>query len=473
VQSPVRRFNRSGHVDLDRPRHNLRQPLTCFIGRQREIAMAECILRSSRLLTLTGPGGVGKTRLGHEVAASLLDRSASEEYTFEDGAWIVELAAVADPIHVPQTVAAVLAVREHPKRPLTASLIDARRPKRLLLVLDNCEHLIEACATLAEALLGECPTLRILATSRQPLGLTGETTLPVPSLSLAPGVDGSRLATVDEGASRSVVRDRAATPEQAEPPAVPEAAQLFVERARAAMPAFTPSDGDLERVLQICRRLDGIPLAIELAAARVAVLSLEQIAARLDDRFRLLTGGSRTALPRYRTLQALIDWSHDLLDEQERVLLRRLSVFAGGWTLEAAEAACAGDGLASDEILDLLSGLVAQSLVQADERREEVRYRFLETIREYAVARLRAAGEETMLRDQHRAWLLALAERAEPELTGPRQRHGSTGSIASARTCGRPNGGPSRRTMPSRWSDSGRRCGGSGTSAPMPPTPAR
>ncbi len=411
---PERRLFR---VDRIWSPHNLPHPLTSFIGREQEIAEAKRLLSTTRLLTLTGAGGVGKTRLGHEVAAGLLD-------DFQDGVWLVELAALADAMLVPQAAATVLGVPEEAERSLTATLAEALRAERLLLVLDNCEHLLEACAALADALLRACPELRILATSRQALGIAGETTYLVPSLSLP-----ARL-------------DAPTEPGRFEPPAESEAVHLFVERARAVLPTFALTDRNVSAVAQICRRLDGIPLAIELAAARVEVLSPEQIAARLGDRFGLLTGGSRTALPRYRTLRALVDWSHDLLDEPEQVLLRRLAVFAGGWTLEAAETVCAfgagereqGKGergeddspspfpvpLSPDAVLDFLSGLVAKSLVLAGEQADEVRYRFLETLREYAAERLRDAGEETMLCGRHRDWFLALAERAEPELRGPR-----------------------------------------------------
>jgi non-specific serine/threonine protein kinase len=318
-------------------------------------------------------------------------------------------------------VAAVFGVREERKRSLTASLADALHAKCLLLVLDNCEHLVEACAAVADALLRDCPELRILATSRQGLGIAGETTFRVPSLSLPSPLEAPTVPVPRAGEIRELVTVPSPGPEQNQLPTESEAVRLFVERAKAATPTFTLTDRNVEAVEQICWRLDGIPLAIELAAARVAVLSPEQIAARLGDRFGLLTGGSRTALPRYRTLRALLDWSHDLLGEGERVLLRRLAVFAGGWTLEAAEFVCAGDGLAPNEILDLLSGLVAKSLVLTVEHAVEIRYRFLETLREYAAEKLRETDEETVLRERHRDFIIALAERAEPELAGPRQ----------------------------------------------------
>jgi predicted ATPase/DNA-binding CsgD family transcriptional regulator len=395
---PLAQSDRSA---ADERRHNLPHPIASFVGREREVAEVTRLLATTRLLTLTGTGGVGKTRLGHEAAAGLLD-------AYPDGVWIVELAALADGALVPQAVAAVLGVRQEPGRPLTATLADALRAERLLLVLDNCEHLIDACAALAHALLRAGPEPRILATSRQALGIAGETTFWVPSLSLAAPLDAPTVSAPGE--------DEVPAPVAGTPPAQSDAVRLFVERARAVLPSFTLTDRNVSAVAEVCRRLDGIPLAIELAAARVPVLSPEQIAARLGDRFRLLTGGGPTTLPRYRTLRALVDWSHDLLDEGERTLLRRLAVFAGGWTLEAAEAVCAGEGLAPDEVLDLLSGLVAKSLVLADDHAGEVRYRFLETLREYAAERLRDAGEETILRERHRDWFLALAERAEPAL---------------------------------------------------------
>jgi non-specific serine/threonine protein kinase len=413
---------------------SLPHPVSSFIGREQELAEAQRLLAAYRLLTLTGAGGVGKTRLGHELAAS-------QRAAFPDGIWIVELSALAEPGLVPQAVATVLGVRETADQTLTLTLVDALRAERLLLVLDNCEHLVEACAALADALLSTCPGLRILATSREALGIAGETTFRVSPLSLTvPPELPSPLAPGQADAPLASAEPSPALPEP--DPTVPtsEAVRLFVERAQAAMPAFALTDRNVSAVEQICQRLDGLPLAIELAAARIAVLSPEQIAARLDDRFRLLTGGSRTALPRHQTLQAMVDWSHELLDDQERVLLRRLAVFAGGWTLEAAEAVCAGatwdDGsgtsgadspldprpsiLDSAEILDLLSGLVAKSLVLTVEHADTVRYRFLESLRAYATEKLRDAGEEATLRERHCAWLLALAEFAGPELSGPR-----------------------------------------------------
>jgi predicted ATPase/class 3 adenylate cyclase len=391
--------------------HNLPAQLTSFVGREREMAEVRRLLRSTRLLTLTGAGGCGKTRLALQVAADLLEQYA-------DGVWLVELAALADPALVPQTVAAALGVREQPGRSLTETLSGYLRRKSLLLLLDNCEHLLAACSHLAESLLRSCPNLRILASSREGLGIAGETAYRVPSLSLP---DLQRLPSVDALTQFEAVR-------------------LFVERAGAALPSFALNDGNAPAVASVCRRLDGIPLAIELAAARVKALPVEKIAERLDDRFRLLTGGSRTALPRQQTLRALIDWSYDLLSEAERALLRRLSVFAGGWTLEAAEVVCADDEPTSDrpttkaqplvvgrdDVLEVLTQLVDRSLVQYEEpdTREagggEARYRLLETVRQYGRDRLLESGEAEGIRWQHARLFLALAEkRGDPGLAVP------------------------------------------------------
>jgi predicted ATPase/class 3 adenylate cyclase len=372
--------------------NNLPLQLTSFIGRGREMAEVKQLLATHRLLTLTGVGGCGKTRLALQVAA---DRLAE----FAHGVWFVDLAPLADPALVPQAVAVVLGVLEAPGRPLAQTLSATLETRQLLLVLDNCEHMVAACAALAEALLQTCSHLWVLATSREPLGITGEIPYRVPPLSL---------------------------PDMRQPPTVEsltqyEAVCLFIERTVTAVPMFTVTNANAPAVAQICHRLDGIPLAIELAAARVRVLPVEQIAARLDDRFRLLTGGSRTALPRQQTLRALIDWSYDLLTEAERALLARLSVFAGGWTLEAAEAVCAGMWVDRGAILDLLGQLVDKSLVLYAEQGGEARYRLLETVRQYGRERLSEAGEAEAVRQRHRAFFLRLAEEAEPELRGPKQ----------------------------------------------------
>ena len=319
---------------------------------------------------------------------------------FKDGVWLVEIGPVADPALVPQAVASVLSVREEPGRAPLSALVEFVRSRHLLVLLDSCEHVVQACAELANTLLRAAPELHILVTSREVLGINGETTWRVPSLSLPP-----------------------------KPPPPPEsldqyeAVGLFVERATAANTNFRLTPQNAAAVMEICARLDGIPLAIELAAARVRMLSVEQIAARLDDRFRLLTGGSRAAMPRQRTLRALVDWSYGLLQETERMLFRRLSIFAGGWTLEAAETICAvpsarvdgGDGLEPYDVLDLLMQLVDKSLVIADEQAGQERYRTLETIREYARERLAEAGETRAVQERHHDWFMGLAEQAAPE----------------------------------------------------------
>jgi predicted ATPase/DNA-binding SARP family transcriptional activator len=377
--------------------HNLPIGLTSFIGRARERAEVTRLLAQApsgcRLLTLTGAGGCGKTRLAVVVAGNLV-----EDYL--DGVWLVELAALADGALVPQAVASALGVREEAQRPLMSTLVDALRSRELLLVLDNCEHLIDPCAQLAETLLSACPKLRILATSREALGLAGETTWLVPSLALP---DSHQLPALMELSHVEAVR-------------------LFVERAAAALPTFTLTPANAAVVAQICHRLDGIPLAIELAAARVKVVAVDQLAARLDDSMRLLTSGSRTALPRQQTLRATIDWSYDLLAEPERALFRRLAVFASGWMLEAADAVCADPNGAENDLLELLAHLVDKSLVVVDMPPSgAVRYRLLEPIRQYAHAKLMESAEAPALRQQHAHFFLALAEAAEPQLIGAEQ----------------------------------------------------
>jgi predicted ATPase/class 3 adenylate cyclase len=369
--------------------HNLPLQLTRFIGREEQMAQVKHLLQSARLLTLTGAGGCGKTRLALQVAADLLVGAGPRACPLPDGAWVVELASLSDPALVPQTVAAALAVREEPGRPVPATLLNSLRSRSLLLVLDNCEHLLSACANLAEDVLRSCPNVKILATSREGLGVPGERTYRVPPLSAA---DPRQLPGLEE------LREL-------------EAVSLFADRARFSQPDFAVTPANALAVAQVCHRLDGIPLAIELAAARVKALPVEKLAERLDDRFRLLTGGSRTALPRQQTLRALIDWSYDLLSERERALLRCLSVFAGGWTLEAAEAVCA-EGVEEWEVLDLLTSLVEKSLVLYDERDGEARYRLLETIRQYAWDRLVEAGGAAAVRGRHLEWYRGLAEQA-------------------------------------------------------------
>ena len=373
--------------------NNLPAQLTSFVGREREIAEVCRLLQRTRLLTLTGAGGCGKSRLALEVARARLG-------DFPGGVWIVEFAALSDAGLVPHAVAAALGVTEHAGRTVTDTLGGVLRDKTLLLMLDNCEHLLSACARLAGALLPECPGLHILATSREPLGVPGETIWRVPSLAVPAPL-------------HLPPHDRLT---------LSEAVRLFVDRAGAVRPGFRVTGDNARAVAQICHRLDGIPLAIELAAARVRALSVEQIAARLNDRFRLLTGGSRTALPRHRTLRAAMDWSYDLLAERERALFARLSVFAGGWTLEAAEAICAGDGCEAPEIVDLLTSLVDKSLVMADIEHGAARYELLETVRQYAEERLHDAGMAAPVRRRHRDWCLALTEQGSAELDGPQQK---------------------------------------------------
>ena len=380
---------------LDGRPNNLPRQLTSFVGRERELAETREILASAPLLTLTGPGGVGKTRLSLQLGIDLLDE-------FEDGVWVCELGALADEGLVLPSIAASLNVTEQPGRALAATLIDHLRTRHVLVLLDNCEHVLGSCATHAFGLLSGCPNLRMLATSREALGISGESVFNVPSLSLP-------------------TAERATSAEQA---ARWEAVQLFVDRAAAAQAGFRLTDANARSIVQICQRLDGIPLAIELAAARVRALPVEQISARLDDRFRLLTGGSRMAVTRHQTLRATIDWSYDLLAEEERAVLRRLSVFAGGCTLAAAEAVCSGDGIAEGDLLDLLSHLIDKSLLVAEATEGESRFRLLETVRQYARERLLDAGDAETAFRLHRDWYLALVERAKPDFfRGPAPVH--------------------------------------------------
>ena len=367
--------------------HNLPQPTTSFVGRERQLADARQFLARGRLVTLHGPGGIGKTRLSLQIASDALP-------DFPEGAWFVELAAIDDPRRVPQAVASTLGIKEESGRPLTEAVVRSLRDRRLLLVLDNSEHLIQACVELAVELLRGCPHVKILATSREPLNIAGETTYPVPALALPkPG---------DVPAADVVTRY--------------EGLRLFVERATTVAPAFAVTMQNAPVVVEICRRLDGIPLAIELAAARVRAMSVEDIAARLSDRFRLLSRGERTALPRQQTLRALIDWSYDLLSELERTLLRRLAVFAGGWTLASAESIAAGGDVVQSEVLDLQSQLVYKSLVAMDA--EGGRYRLLDTVRDYARERLDSSNDGPALRKRHLDHFVAFAESARTHLSG-------------------------------------------------------
>lgn len=381
---------------LDNLPNNLPVQVTSFVGREREIGEVKRLLSGSHLLTLTGSGGAGKTRLSLQVAADLLEE-------FPDGVWFVELAPLTNPALVPQAAATVLNLPEEKGRPVLATLLSYLRDKKTLLILDNCEHLIEAAAELASNLIRNCPRIRLLASSREVMGIAGEVNFRVPSLSLPPI---NREQLLPENFTQY------------------EAVQLFVDRALTVQPSFEITESNAPAIAQVCRSLDGIPLAIELAAALVKVLKVEQIATRLDQRFQLLTGGSRTALPRQKTLRALIDWSYDLLSEQERLLLGRLAVFVSGWTLEAAEEVCQGDGIEDYEVLTILTRLVDKSLVVSetlDGQNEGARYRLLETIREYMLEKLTEATEKELPHRRHADYYVKLAEAAESQLSGAEQ----------------------------------------------------
>jgi predicted ATPase/DNA-binding SARP family transcriptional activator len=373
-------------------KHNLPAPSSNFVGREREMLEVKRLLAMTRLLTLTGAGGSSKTRLALEVAGDLVG-------VYPDGVWLVELAPVSEGTLVPQVVVNALRVRELPGRPITDTLVGALRTRRMLLLLDICEHLIDACANLADTLLGSCRHLKIFATSREPLGVRGGAIWRVPSLS-APDTD--RLPAAGELTRYDAVR-------------------LFLDRARLRLPYFELTQENAPAVARVCGRLEGIPLAIELATARMGALAVEQVAGRLEDSLGLLRGGSRTAEPRQRTLRATLDWSHGLLSEQERKLFRNLSAFAGGFTLEAAESV-ASNGVAEADILDLLSKLVDKSLVIAEVSNDRrVRYRLLEPVRQYARQKLKESAETEAVLHRHASFFFALAEEAEPELKGAQQ----------------------------------------------------
>ena len=360
---------------------NLPAEPNSFIGRERDLSELALLLSDVRALTLCGPGGIGKTRLAVRLACDLVPE-------FPDGAWLVELADTADADLLPRRVAATFGILEEQDRPLIATLAEALRARRLLLVLDTCEHIVDACAELVQHLLASCPSLRVIATSREPLRVRGETVWRVPPLSVPTGLDPLSLADL----------------------ARHEALQLFAERASAARSGFALGSENAEAVARLCLTLDGMPLAIELAAARVRALSVEQIASRLDDRFRLLASGDRTAPARQQTLRAAVDWSYELLSEPEQILLRRLSVFAG-WNLDMAEEVCADERIPAGTVLDLMAALIDKSLVTFDhELRGESRYRLLDTIKEYAASRLAASGEADELRLRHRDYLLRYGE---------------------------------------------------------------
>jgi predicted ATPase/DNA-binding SARP family transcriptional activator len=381
-------------------RDNLPAQLTSFIGRQQEIAIVQQLLQEHRLVTLTGSGGVGKTRLALQVAIGVLP-------LFPDGVWLVELASLTDPALVPQTAITALGIQAEPGHDALTTLLQYLQDENTLLVLDNCEHLIDACASLSETILKACPAVHFLVTSREVLGVSGESVFEVPSM--------HHLTQQDPDPGDVLKTD---------------AGQLFVERAVAVMPGFVIAPENTAAIAKICCQLDGIPLAIELAAARINLLSVEEIAARLDDRFSLLTGGRRTAMPRHKTLRAAIDWSWDLLTEQDQKLLRRLSVFAGGWTLQAAEVICSDEveigsqsyNIISTEVIDGLSSLVNKSLVVVSrEPGETARYQLLETVRQYLTVKLAVVGEVFEYRTRHRDYFLNLAELAEPELKNHNQ----------------------------------------------------
>ncbi len=388
---------------LTRQKHNLPTSLTTFIGRKKEQENLRILLHSStsRLVTILGSGGIGKTRLALQVAEATLPAC-------EHGVWLADLAPVSDPELVPQVVANSLGIRDSGGQPYEEVLACYLSSRSLLLVLDNCEHLVEACARLVLHLLTHCPQLRILATSREALGVEGEVLYPLDSL---PFPDAHRLPEI--GALKAY-----------------EAVQLFVERAGLVCPGFSLTPENARAVVLTCQRVDGIPLALELAAARTHLLRVEQLAARLEDCFHLLAGGGRTAIPRHQTMKACLDWSYDLLSGPERVLLRQLAVFCGGWTLEAAEEICAsgsdrrissGNQAASLEVIDLLAQLVNKSLVITDTGQYEARFSMLEPIRQYALEKLVQSGEEHILRDSHLAYYTCFSEQVDPKLRSAEQ----------------------------------------------------
>jgi predicted ATPase/DNA-binding CsgD family transcriptional regulator len=371
--------------------------LTSFVGRERELADIQRLLSTSRLVTLSGAGGCGKTRLAIQIARTVGD-------TFTDGVWLVDLAPLRDPALVPQLVAQTLGVHPPPSQPLIESLLSFVQPKQLLLILNNCEHLIAACAQFAHQLLSQASGLRLLATSRAALAITGETLYRVHGLAWpALAVEASR-GWLSSRAPQDLLQY--------------DAVRLFVERAAAIAPTFTITSYNAPAIVEICRRLDGIPLALELASARINVLTVRQIAARLDDRFALLTSASRTALvPHHQTLRATIDWSYALLTAEEQTLFRRLAVFAAGFALDTAEAVCSGEGIVAGRVLDLLASLVAKSLVVAETTsRAQARYRLLETIREYAQEKLKASHDWISAHDHYLACYVHLTEEIAPKL---------------------------------------------------------
>ncbi len=405
IQQPVRVFQVSAPNlqsefpalrALDVFANNLPTQITSFVGREKELADVKKLLHDAHMLTLTGPGGTGKTRLSIQAAVEALDQ-------YPNGVWFVELAPILDPLLVPRTTAIAMGLRDEPQRPVIDMLCDYLREKKMLIILDNCEHLVDACAHMADRVLHVASNTRIFASSREALGIAGEVTYQVPSLGLP---DLGHLPSVESLSQY-------------------EAVKLFIDRAAAAVSTFTVTNDNAPALAQICHRLDGIPLAIELAAAKVRVLSLDQIAKRLDDRFRLLTGGNRAALERQQTLRAAIDWSYNLLSPAEQTLFRRLSIFIDGWRLAAAESVCRDESTSSivqsEDVLNLLEHLIHKSLVIAEEMGHESRYRMLETMRQYANEKLVEAGERDALRDRHLEYFLQFAETAAPHLIRPEQ----------------------------------------------------
>jgi predicted ATPase/class 3 adenylate cyclase len=361
--------------------------LSRFIGRDRELEAVKAMARDSRLASLTGSGGCGKTRLATQAAAELVDH-------FPDGVWFVEFASLSEPSTVAPTIAETLSIPANPKETPTQTISRVIGSQTMMLIFDNCEHLLDEASRVADSLLKSCPNLHILATSREALGIDGERTYRVPSMQIPE----------TRGADADSVRQS-------------ESVQLFMDRARLSDPEFDIDDESAAPLASICSRLDGIPLAIELAASRTRMMSVHQIEQNLDERFRLLTGGSRSALPRQQTLRSLIDWSHDLLTDREKALFRRLSVFAGGWSLVAAQAVCGGDELESWEVLDVMTSLLDKSLVVRQDAQRPDRYRFLETIRQYARDQLMASGETLEYRKRHLKYFSDLAVEVRPKPT--------------------------------------------------------
>jgi predicted ATPase len=370
---------------LDCQPHNLPVQLTSFVGRESAILEVGELLARNRIVTLTGAGGCGKTRLGLHVAAEAIGIGHSE-------GWLVDLSALTDPDLVPAAVMAAIGIREVPNQSDIATLTDRLHDRDVLVLLDNCEHVLAAASALTEALASNCAQIAVLATSREPLGVSGEVVWRVPSLSMPNEQDPVNIESLDTC----------------------EAVRLFIDRARNAQPNFTITNDNAPAVAAICQRLDGIPLAIELAAARVRMMSVERIAEALADRFHLLAGGTRRSLPRQQTLRASVDWSYEMLPEAERALLRRLSVFFGGMTLDAVESVGAAEEADRYEVLGLLSALVDKSLVHVNDTGD--RYRLLETIKAYAEEELTAAGEEAVTRSRHLSFFAEMSEGAEKGL---------------------------------------------------------